>query len=345
MFNGIRMAFGQTRRDASWSLATTSVEQLAIGVVTLVITLVVSSSLAADPPSVRRIGYITIDPPREHGPMASAFSKGLAEGGYIEGKDVIVERRFGTPGVTQALIADLMALKVEVLVADSTPAALAAMSATRTIPIIALSGDPVAAGLVASLPHPGGNVTGVSTLGSGLASKRLALLKEMAPSIRRVALLWAPHNRAHQFQIDETRKTAAQLGIVLQLVPVPRRDTVDQVLASIASVDAIIVLSDSVLDFIRPQIGRFALQKRLPVGCTWRVPDDENCLIWYGPSILRLHQRLGVYAARILSGAKPADLPVEQPTTFALVLNAKMAKAFGIPIPESLLVAADDVVR
>ena len=172
--------------------------RFATGLVTLIVALVVSISSVADDGSVRRIGFVTANPSEEHAPFAAAFRNGLTEGGYIEGKNVVVERRFGPPGATQSLIRELLAMNVEALITDSTPVAQAAREVTRTIPIVTLSGDPVAAGLVKSLSRPGGNVTGVSTLGSGLASKRLTLLKELVPEMRRLGLLWIPRNTAHQ---------------------------------------------------------------------------------------------------------------------------------------------------
>jgi putative ABC transport system substrate-binding protein len=321
------------------------VERLAFGFIALVLTGEAFSSSQAGAGTVRRIGYITTDPPAKHAPFDAAFRKGLAEGGYTEGKNVMIDRRYGSPGAIESHVRDLIHLGVEVLVTDSTPNAVAAKEATQTLPIITISGDPVSAGLVASLRHPGGNVTAVSTLASGLASKRLTLLKELAPDTRRVAVFWVPHNPAHQFQIEETRAAAAHLGLSMQLIAVPGRDAIDRALASLTSVDALVVLEDTVLDFARPQVGRYALQKRLPFVCSYRNPDDESCLLWYGPNLIGLYERLGIYAARVLNGGTPAEIPVEQPTTFSLIINAKAAKALGIRVPASIMAITDEVLR
>jgi putative tryptophan/tyrosine transport system substrate-binding protein len=301
----------------------------------------------ADTGPARRIGVLTTDTPRDHAPFAAAFRKGLAEGGYLEGKNVVVERRFALEGLPsiQAQLVDLLSLRVEVLVTDSTPQALAAREATRTLPIVTISGDPVAAGLVNSLGHPGGNITAVSTLGPGPAGKRLALLKELSPGIRRVGMFWVPDNPSSRSQVDETRAAATQLDVALQLIPLRRRDDIEQALASLTSVDAIIIAEDPLLDAVRPQIGKHAAHTRMPVVCNYRTPADESCLLWYGPDLIILYRRLGAYTARVLSGTKPADLPVEQPSIFSLVVNARAAKHMGITIPSSILEIAEEIIR
>jgi putative ABC transport system substrate-binding protein len=319
------------------------------GVAFLVLALIfgLRFAFATDAGAVHRIGFLTRDAPAIHGPYAAAFGKGLAEGGYIEGRNVIVERRFTEfdPGAIQRLLAELMRLEVEVLVMDSTPAALAAKDATRTIPIVTLSGDPVAAGLVASLGRPGGNVTALTTMGPGIVGKRLALLKEIAPRTHRVGVLWNPDNQSGRLHLEGARAVAADLGLELHLVSVRRREDIDRVLGALAHVDAIMMAEDALVEALLPRVGTFAIQNRLPVLCSYRVPGDSSCLLWYGPDIFAMYQQLGLYTARVLDGSKPAELPVEQPTKLSFVINAKTARALGIAIPQSLQVMADDVIR
>jgi putative ABC transport system substrate-binding protein len=313
----------------------------------LAFTVAIGANALADPGTPRRIGFITTDTPSDHAPFAAAFRRGLADGGYVDGKNVIVARRYAFRGHAsiKTQISELISLRVEVLVTDSTPQALAARDATRSIPIITISGDPVAAGLVKSLAHPGGNITAISTLGPGPAGKRLALLKELTPGIRRVGMFWVPDNPSSRSQVEETRIAAAQLNISLQLIPIQRREAIDATLASLAPMDALVIAEDPLLDAVRPQIGNYGVQKHLPVICNYRTPGDESCLLWYGPNLIAIYQRLGVYAARVLDGTQPADLPVEQPSTFSLVVNAKTAKALGVTIPPSVLEIAEEVIR
>ena len=344
----VAITFTQNIRDRAYHRAVrTVVESLIIGFIVLAATPYPSTSLASDAGAVRRIGFLASENPPDHVPFAAAFRKGLAEGGYIEGKNVIVERRYSVRDASPipGLVAELMRLRAEVLVTDSTRAALAVRETTSTIPIVTISGDPLGAGLVASLGRPGGNVTAISTFGPGPAGKRLALLKEAVPTIRQVGMVWNPQNPTGHMQVKETRTAATHLGVGLQLVPIQPGDDVDRALAALPSVDAIIITEDPLLDGLRPRIGRFALRKRLPAVCSYRNPGDESCLLWYGPNILALYPRLGVYAAKILSGDNVSDLPVEQPMIFSLVINSRKAKALGLAVPQSLLAIADEVIH
>jgi putative ABC transport system substrate-binding protein len=320
--------------------------RLAKALIPLALAVNVQSSLA-DVGTVHRIGYLSFATAAEDELLHVPFAKGLAEGGYIEGKNLVVERRFvpNDPSRIPGMLAELIALRVEVLVTVSTVASVAAKNTTSTVPIVAVSGDPVGAGLVTNLGRPGGNVTALTTLARGLAGKRLALLREIAPRTRQVAVVWNPDNHSARLQVTEVRAAATELGLRLHLVPIQRRDGVDRMLASFPRVDAIVLAEDPVIDLEQTRIGTFAIQNRLPMVCSYRLPDDDSCLLWYGPDLLAIVQRAGVYAGRILAGSKPGDLPVEQPTRFLLSINARTASALGIAIPPSLLAIADNVIR
>jgi putative ABC transport system substrate-binding protein len=281
--------------------ATTAPARLSSALVALALTVNVNLALAADAGAVRRVGFLTIDTPAMHANYATAFAKGLAEGGYIEGKNVIIERRFAANDLRAfpSLLADLIGLNVEVLAADATPPALAAKQATRSIPIVAISGDPVGTGLVESLSHPGGNVTALASMGPNIIGKRLAFLKEIVPNATRVALLWNAGNPNSRIQLEEAQAPAAHLGLRLYPASLQRRDEIDRVLASLPRVDAIVLTDDAVFDSVLPRIQKVAVQNRLPLICYYKIPDDDSCLLWYGPDLVAIYQRLGVYAARI----------------------------------------------
>ena len=299
---------------------------------------------------MRTIGYLAPDPPSYYTQFASAFRAGLRDVGYIEGQNLIIEWRYGNNDATllPALAAELVRLNVEVLVADGTAASVAAKRATDRIPIVvASSADLVGAGLVASLAHPGGNLTGSQLMSTGLSGKRLALLKEVAPKIRTVAVLVNPNNRGCRIQFEEAQSVASQLRLQLNAVSIGKREDFDRVLPSLAGrFDAIMVTDDQLLDDFRGVIGKQAIRSRMPSVCGYKVPDEEpSCLMWYGPDLLSLFRRAGNYVSRILHGAHPGDLPVEQPTTFTLTVNTKTASAIGISIPETVMQAADELIK
>ena len=245
------------------------------------------------------------------------------------------------------LASELIGLGVELLVVDGTQAALAAKGATRTIPIVvSVSADPVRAGLVASLARPGGNVTGMSLMSPGLAEKRLALLKEMAPRCDRVAVVFNPDNPASAFQLRDAQAAAPGLGLKVHPVPIQRPADIDRIGPSLAGrANAMLIGDDFVLDASRPQIGNLALRNRMPWICNYALPWDKICLMWYGPDLQDVFVRAGRLAARVLNGTKPQDLPVEQPTKFVFGINANTANSLGISVPQSLLLMADEVVR
>jgi len=304
---------------------------------------------------VTRIGYLTtgyLDSP-ESLAMFDVFRQGLRDLGYVEGANILVEYR-GADGKIerfQSLATELVRLNVDLIVASNTPAALAAQQATSTIPIVVpVMGDPVGDGLVASLARPGGNITGSTFLGPKLVPKRLALLKEALPTISRVAGLWHPgaySERTMSDMMNEAEGAARILGIELQLVAVHSPDEFDQAFSTIgaASPDALLVFPSPMLFTERRRIVDLATAHRLPSMSMGREFVELGGLMAYGASIPDLVRHSVTYVDKIIKGAKPADLPVEQPTKFDLAINVKTAKQFGIDIPPTLLARADEVIE
>ena len=297
----------------------------------------------------RRIGYLTLDSAEVGAPWAAAFRNGLADSGFVEGRNTTIEWRFAAynANLLSPVASELIASNIELLVADGTQAALAAKRATTTIPIVvATSGDLVGAGVVTSLARPGGNITGMTLMSPGLAGKRLALLKEMAPRTDRVAVLSNPDNPASALQLREVHAAAPGLGLKVYTVSIRRQADIDRIVPSLAGrVNAMLITDDYVLDGFRAQIGSHALRDRIPWICSWAMPEDKICLIWYGPDLRDVYYRAGRLAAQVLNGSKPRDLPVEQPAKFVLGINATTADALGITVPQSLLLMADEIIR
>jgi ABC-type uncharacterized transport system substrate-binding protein len=306
--------------------------------------------LAAAPPpgQVYRIGYLGTDPPPAH--RWDAFLDGLRERGYIEGRNLVFERRFseGKEERFPEFAAELVRLQVDCILVPTTPAALAAKHATQTIPIVILTAiDPVGAGFVASLARPGGNLTGLSVLAPELSGKRLELLKEVVPELTRVAVLWNAANPAHASAWEETQAAARALGLRLHAQDVRGPQDLEGAFARMAWArpEAPLVLQDSLINMYQQQIAEFVTQQHLPSVFFTREWVVAGGLMSYGPSIPDLFRRAATYVDKILKGAKPADLPVEQPTTFELVINLKTAQALGLTIPPTLLFQADEVLR
>ena len=271
----------------------------------------------------------------------------------MEGQNIVVEYRAADGKIERlpGLASDLARLKVDLIVATGTPLARAAQQATTTIPIVsAVMGDPVGDGLVASLARPGGNITGLTFLGPELVPKRLELLKQAVPRVSRVAGLWHPGafgERTNRDMLKETEAAARTLGVQLQLVAVRGPDELDGAFSTMtrARADALIVFPSTMLFSERRRIVDLAAKHRLPSMAMAREFVGLGGLIAYGASIPDLIRRGVTYVDKILKGAKPADLPVEQPTKFELVINLKTAKALGLTIPQSLLLRADEVIK
>jgi putative tryptophan/tyrosine transport system substrate-binding protein len=314
--------------------------------------------LAADaqqPAKVARIGYLvtgSLESP-ETRVVLDAFRQGLRDHGYVEGRNIIVEYRAADGKIErfQDLATELVRFKVDLIVAATTVAARAAQQATITIPIVVpVMGDPVGDGLVASLARPGGNITGLTFLGPELVPKRLELLKEALPKVSRVAGLWHPgafSERTTQDMLKHGEAAAKTLGVQLQLVGVRGPDELDRAFSTMIKerADALIVFPSPMLFNERKRIVGLAARHRLPTMSIAREWVELGGLIAYGASITDLNRRAGTYVDKILKGARPADLPVEQPTKFDLVINLKTAKALGLTIPQSLLRRADEVIQ
>jgi putative tryptophan/tyrosine transport system substrate-binding protein len=324
--------------------------------------MVVSGALAAWPLTARgqqiskvaRIGMLI--PAASDSPVArevlGLVRQGLADFGYVEGRDFVVEQR-GGDGTSERLAAlafELVSLRVDIIVAIATPAARAAQRATATIPIVVGSvGDPVQDGLVTSLSHPGGNITGTTFLGPELVAKQLALLKELIPTVSRIAVLWNPMAFGEQTiagMVKQTAQAARDLGLELRYLEVPALDAFERVIADAARGQA-----DALFQFPNPTF--FENRKRLvDLAARYRLPAMYNSrefvavggLIGYGANPLILNRRTAFFIDKILKGAKPADLPVEQPTVFEFAINRTTAKTLGINIPPALLAAADEIM-
>jgi ABC-type uncharacterized transport system substrate-binding protein len=299
--------------------------------------------------AVPRLGILT--PAAEAStPLWEAFRQGLRALGYVEGQNIILEYRFaaGQPERFAALAAELVRLQVDLLVTDATPATQAAKDATSTIPIVmAVSAAPVEAGVVASLARPGGNVTGLSVMAPGLGGKRLELLKAVLPHVSRVAVLWSAGNLTYPPQWRELEAAAHALGLQLHPLEVPHPTELDSLFAAMttAGAEALITLADAVLWNHRPRVVALTTQRRLPAMFPEREFADAGGFMAYGPSVPDSFRRAAVYVDRILKGAKPGDLPVEQPTSFDFVINLKTAQALGLTIPSTLLFQATEVIQ
>jgi ABC-type uncharacterized transport system substrate-binding protein len=305
---------------------------------------------AQSPAKVYRIGLLCLFSPATGESKAESFRQGLRELGYIEGQNIRIESRWaeGHHERLAELAADLVRLEVAVMVTESTPAALAAKQATQTIPIVtAAIGDPVAVGLVASLARPGGNVTGVTMFASEPSGKQLELLKEAAPQTTLVAVLWNAANPVHIHHLEGIKAAAQSLGLTLQAVAVRTPSDFDRAFEAMASMrpSALITLADGMLLDNRTHIIAFAAKSRLPALFPDREFAETGGLMTYGPNLAANFRRATTYVDKILKGTKPADLPVEQPTKFELVINLKTAQALGLTIPPTLLFRADEVIR
>ena len=333
------------RRPARWVIG--------LGALALVLVFLVVPVAAAQPAGkVYRIGYLGTSPPNtpENARILEAFRQGLRERGWVEGHNTIIEWRYseGRAERFPDLAAELVRLKVDLIVTVAAPAARAAKQATTSIPIVAIAvSDPVGQGLVASLARPGGNVTGLATLFPELAAKRLELLKEALPGVSRVAVLWNAANPGNVIIWEGVKVAARTLGVTLQSREVRGPDDFKGAFATMTRErpDALMTLDDPLFFRYRTSIVDFAAKKRLPAMYPFREYVEAGGLIAYSVNLSELFRRAAEYVDKILKGAKPGDLPIEQPTRFELVINAKTAKALGLTIPSSLLLRADHVIE
>ncbi len=312
---------------------------------------VVRGAQAQPARKVPQIGYVGNSTPVLESALVEGFRQGLRERGYTEGKTIVVQYRWaeGKIDVMPALVAELIALKVDVLVTSGTPAALAAKQATATLPIVmAAVGDAVGSGLVPSLARPGGNITGLSTLYTQLEGKRIQILHELVPKMKRIALLTNPANAFTALILKSTLAATDALRMAAQVHEVSSVGEFERAFAAIAKTkpDAMAVLADRpFLVSNRPRIVQFAARERLPTIYPFSEFVDEGGLVFYGPNFADMFRRSATYVDKILRGAKPADLPLEQPTKFELIINQRTAKALGIKIPQAILVRADRVIE
>jgi len=312
------------------------------------------AAVALDPPAIaqapagaRRIGLLRITGTS----VVAAFREGLRELGWVEGQNVVIDYR-SAEGLDSLpdLAGELVRLKVDIIVAVSTPATAAAKNATPTIPIVMVAvADPVGLGFVASYAHPGGNVTGLTNRVGGVTTvgKQLELFKEIIPEVRRVAILSNPGNPADALAIRNIEAAARSLAVQLQLLEARAPNEFDAAFAAMTKerVGALIVLADPVFSFSGGRLADLAARSRLPAAYGYRGAVEAGGLMSYGPSLPDLWRRAAAYVDKILKGANPAELPVEQPRKFELVINLKTAKALGLTIPQSVLLRADEVIH
>jgi len=322
-------------------------------IVTLTLSMLVAPLAAeAQPPiKVARVGWLS-DGIRAGAAshLHEAFLHGLRDLGYVEGQNLVMERRDAEGQLDRlpALAAQLVARQVEVIVTWGVPGTRAAQQATSTIPIVmAEAGDPVRTGLVASLARPGGNVTGLSVMDPDLNSKQLQLLKEAAPKISRVAVLYNPTFPASVLSLREVQAAGPALGLAILPMEVRTADELDAQLAVMTSMhaDALLTFGDPFTSRHQSRLLDFAATHQWPAASLWREFVEAGGLLSYGPSLRDLFRRAATYVHKILQGAKPGDLPVEQPMKFDLILNLKTAKALGLTIPPTLLFQADEVIK
>jgi putative tryptophan/tyrosine transport system substrate-binding protein len=297
---------------------------------------------------IYRIGFVSVSPP---GPRSVAFLQGLRELGYVEGQNVNIEMRFAEerPERLPALVEELIRLKIDVLVVGTTIGARAAKMATSTIPtVFAGSSDPVAGGIVTNLARPGGNITGFSlAYGDGFAGKWLELLREAAPNVSHVAAIWNSNTAAHVNIERELRMTAQKSKVRLDVHHAANPSELDEALASIGAGGArgLIITPSPFFSNNQDKLVRFAESKRLPAMYFLEFFVDAGGLMSYGPSIADSYRRAALYVDKILKGAKPGDLPVQQPTKFELIINLRTARALGLRIPQPVLLRADRVIE
>ena len=299
---------------------------------------------------VYRIGFLGNSTAALEANLVGPFREGLRDLGYVEGRNIVIEFRWAEGKYERfpELIAELVALNVDVIVTAGTPAALAVKRSMVRIPLVmAAVGDPVGSGLVESLARPGGNFTGLTAIAPDLEGKRLELLREIVPKVSHVAFLVNPDNVLTVASEKQARAAAKVLLVDVQFVDVREDSHFDQAFDTIAKErpDAFIVLADRVFLHNRAQIVDFAARNRLPAVYPYRELVEAGGLVSFGPNYADMHRRAATYVDKILKGAKPGDLPVEQPTKFELIINLKSAKALGITVPQSLLLRADEVIQ
>jgi len=299
---------------------------------------------------IPRVGFLGNATPALEANLVGPFREGLRDLGYVEGQNVVIEYRWaeGDYARLPALIAELIAQRVDVIVTAGTPASLAVKKATTSVPLVMVAvGDPVATGLVASLGRPGGNITGLTSISAEMDGKRLELLREVMPRISHIAVLWNAASPIQVIQERETRAAAQVLGMKSLSLGVRTREEIEDAFAAIVKdrPGALLVLADRLFLYHRARIMSFAAQHHLPGVYAYRELVEAGGLMSLGPSYAGMHRRAAYFVDKILKGAKAGDLPVERPATFELVVNLKAAKALGLTIPPSVLLRATEVIQ
>jgi putative ABC transport system substrate-binding protein len=305
---------------------------------------------AQPPDRVRRIGLLQglAASDQDWQRRLSAFRQGLAQLGWVEGRNIILDLRYadGNPERLPALAADLVAAQVELIVTNAAQPIDAARKATGTIPIVMASvGDALGAGYVASLARPGGNLTGLTLMATEQSAKRLELMKDIAPGLRRIAVIWNENASGHRLQMKEMEPASRVLGLDLKSIPIQNAGDIDAALRSAVPTQAVVTMDDPVIQSNRGRIVDWGMQERIPVMGEFRPMAAAGALMSYGPNQGDLWRRSAAYVDKILKGARPADLPVEQPTKFELVINLKSAKTLGIAVPPTVIARADEVIE
>jgi putative ABC transport system substrate-binding protein len=308
------------------------------------------ASLAQPQGKVWRVGFLWPSPASLSSQNADAFLRGMRELGYVEGKNLVIEWRFADGKLERlpALAAELVQLKVDVIVAVASPAIGAAQKETTTIPIVmAITGDPVGSGFVKTLARPGGNITGLSNMGGDTGAKLLELLLTVVPKASRVAVLLTPTSTTYRTILESVQAAAQKVGVKTLVAEASSSQEIDNAFSMMVreKADAVIVGSSSFFGQQRRQIAELALGYRIPSMFALRTNVEAGGLISYGQNIADDFRRSATYVDKILKGAKPGDMPVEQPTRFELVVNLKTAKALGVTIPQTILLRADEVIE
>jgi putative ABC transport system substrate-binding protein len=324
-------------------------------VIAMVLVLLVAPLAAEAQPAAKmpRLGYLESRSPSRVADQLEALRQGLSELGYVEGRNIVIEYRYAEGKFERLpdLAADLVRLKVDLIVAGTTRSVLAAKDATSTIPIVMLAvADPLGSGLIASLARPGGNITGLTFLGAELSAKRLELLKEVVPGLSRVAVLWHPGAHGERTQRDmlkETEVAGRALGLQLQFLEAREPSDFDGAFSAMTRehAGALLVLTSPMFSAEGARLADLAAKSRLPATYHLKVFAEAGGLMSYGARFTDQYRRAATFVDKILKGAKPGDLPVEQPTKFELVINLKTAKALGLKIPPSVLVRATEVIE
>jgi putative ABC transport system substrate-binding protein len=301
-------------------------------------------------PKIPRVGFMGNSTAALEANLVGAFRDGLHERGYEESRNVVIEYRWADGNYERfpALVAELIAAKVDVIVTAGTPAALAVKKVTTTVPLVMIAvGDPVGTGLVPSLARPGGNLTGLSSIAPDLEGKRLDLLREVVPTLSHVAVFFNSLNPFHVASMRQAQAAAQALGIKLQEHDIRKSEDLDGAFAAIRKTrpDALLILADRVFLHNRQRMMDFTEEQRLPNVNAYTELVEAGGLMSYGPSYEDMHKRAAIYVEKILKGAKPAELPIEQPSKFTFIINLKAAKTLGIIVPPQLLTLADKVIE